>query len=206
MFSRFTLLVLLALLLGLAPACRTATPVSVHAGLPVFAEGTWDSTAVLLADDDDEDDDEDSEGEANDDEDRKGLVHRLVFYIPNRVFDVFDIVRARLRFGPGFAVGARATDIADVNVGFYTSFWIGLHGPRLKPSIPWPVGIESFAGAEVSVIEADVEPGGGPGYGPFEFGAGVQVALLGIDIGVEPLEVLDLIVGLVTIDLVGDDY
>jgi hypothetical protein len=203
------LFLLLVLVLLTAPACRTVTQAPLHPGLPVFAEGAWDASSVATWDDDEQESsgDEESADKADDDDhERRGIVHRLIFYIPNRVFDVFDIVRLRLRFGPGFSVQARATKVLSANAGFYTSFWIGLRGYRGEPRIPWPVGIESFAGATVSVVDAAAEPGGGPNYGPTEIGAGFQLALLGIDFGVLPLEIADLFAGLLTIDLTGDDY
>lgn len=205
MTHRLLLLLMLAALLLVAPACRTATRAPMHPGLPVFAEGSWDSPAAAW-DDEETGEAEESDEADDDDGERRGILHRLVFYIPNRVFDVFDIVRARVRFGPGFAAQARATKVLSASAGFYTSFWVGLHGYRGKPEIPWPVGIESFAGATVSVVDAAAQPGGGPNYGPTEFGAGVQIGLLGIDLGVLPLEIADLLAGLLTIDLTGDDY
>ena len=38
--------------------------------------------------------------------------HVALWYIPNRISDLLDIVRARLRLGPGLEVGARFTDAA----------------------------------------------------------------------------------------------
>src|SRR5262245_39031928 len=37
--------------------------------------------------------------------------HKLLWYIPNRISDVLDIVRARVRVGPGLEVGARVTEL-----------------------------------------------------------------------------------------------
>ena len=82
--------------------------------------------------------------------------------------------------------------------------WIGLHGPRGEPSIPWPVGLETFTGLEVSFAEGAIEQG--VNYGVTEFGAGAQVLLVGFDVGIDPLEILDLVAGLIFIDLTGDDY
>ncbi|MCX7766223.1 MAG: hypothetical protein N2246_05895, partial [Candidatus Sumerlaeia bacterium] len=33
------------------------------------------------------------------------LAHKLLLYIPNRIFDGVDFVRARLRIGPGIGLG-----------------------------------------------------------------------------------------------------
>src|SRR5512136_3407887 len=70
----------------------------------------------------------------------KSFGHRLLFYIPNRIFDVFDLVRARVRVGPGLAVDARVTKYGDLYAGGYSTLFVGIHGPRTKPRIPWPIG------------------------------------------------------------------
>ena len=43
------------------------------------------------------------------------LAHTLLFYIPNRVLDAVDIVRLRVRVGPGVALGARAATSAHMS-------------------------------------------------------------------------------------------
>ncbi len=134
----------------------------------------------------------------------KSFGHRLLFYIPNRIFDIFDVARARVRVGPGFAVDARVTRYGDLYAGGYSTLFVGLHGPRTKPSIPWPAGFESRAGIKAtSVADAATK---GPLYGYGEVGVGFQAAILGIDIGVDPVEILDLLLGFFFIDLAGDDF
>ena len=131
--------------------------------------------------------------------------HPVLFYLPNRIFDVLDVARARVRIGPGVGVSARVTKPVSVNLGFYATLFAGLHGPRNEPEIPWPIGVENYAGAEVSVLGFSTE-GFGPDYGPAEVGAGVHAGLVGLDVGVDPLEVLDLVLGFLFIDLVDDDF
>lgn len=140
------------------------------------------------------------------DDDSPGFFHRLLMYVPNRVFDVFDIVRARVRLGPGLAVDARVTELADVYAGSYATVYAGLPGPRNRKLPRLPVGLETRTGVEASVVDATVEAGLGPEYGPAEVGAGVQLALIGVDIGVEPVEILDLVAGFFFFDIKGDDW
>jgi hypothetical protein len=132
--------------------------------------------------------------------------HPFLMYIPNRIFDVLDIVRLRARVGPGFALSARATEFVDATLGGYTSVFAGLRGPRNEPRIPWPVGIENYAGVEVSVVGQRDEDRFSPHYGRLEVGAGLHLILVGLDIGVDPGEVIDLAAGLLTLDTRGDDY
>lgn len=180
-------LILVGAVLGLLMTSCASAP-SEHGGLSVASP----APAVAF-------DDEAADG-------GHGIGHTLLFYIPNRVFDVFDIVRARVRVGPGIAVGVRATDVADVFLGSYASVWAGIPGPRGEAGIPWPFGVETKSGLEASVADATVEGGVGPGYGPLEFGLGLQALIVGVDVGVDPLELLDLPLGLLTIDIGDDDY
>jgi hypothetical protein len=135
----------------------------------------------------------------------QSLGHELLLYIPNRVLDLLDIVRLRARVGPGLAVGARATEVLSVYVGSYASIYVGLPGPRLRPTIKLPIGFESYSGVGVSVADATISGGIGPDYSPTEFGASVHLLLVGLDVGVDPWEVVDFATGLVLIDLRGDD-
>ena len=134
----------------------------------------------------------------------KSFGHRLLFYIPNRIFDVFDLVRARVRVGPGLAIDARVTKYGDLYAGGYSTLFVGLHGPRMKPGIPWPIGLESRAGIKATSV-ADTATQGPP-YGYGEVGAGFQAAMIGVDIGVDAVEILDLVLGIFFIDLTGDDF
>lgn len=129
----------------------------------------------------------------------------VALYIPNRVFDLLDIVRARVRVGPGVAVGLRATELADLFLGTYGSVWAGIHGPRGDATIPWPVGFESKSGLEASVADMTVEGGIGPDYGDTEFGISLHALLVGIDVGLDPLELVDFPLGFFGIDIEDDD-
>jgi len=133
----------------------------------------------------------------------RGIGHKLLLYLPNRLFDLMDVVRLRARVGPGFGAGARATKPLSVTAGFYSAVWAGLPGPRGKRTISLPVGLEALSGAKVSVIDVAAE--GGLHYGRTEFGAGAQVFIIGADVGVDPGELLDLVGGLILIDFRKDD-
>jgi len=132
-----------------------------------------------------------------------GVFTSILFYIPNRVFDVLDIVRLRLRVGPGISVGVRATKPASAFLGTHLTVWAGLHGPRGKPRLPLPFGFEARSGAQVSV--ADLAKSGCY-YGPLEVGLETQLFLLGPNIGIAPWELVDCLLGFFFIDIQKDDF
>ena len=131
--------------------------------------------------------------------------HILLWYIPNRLFDVLDIVRLRVRVGPGMAIGARVTKLTEVYLGSYTGIYAGLPGPRGRKLPRLPVGLESRTGVAVSLADASTGLGFAPKYGYTECGLGFQLAFIGLDVGVDPMEVVDVALGLVTIDICKDD-
>jgi hypothetical protein len=136
--------------------------------------------------------------------------HPVIMYIPNRIFDLLDIVRARVRVGPGISAGVRVDSLANVFVGSHNTAFVGLSGPRGHPVIPWPAGLENNPGTtrvvrapDDTVVAADAYV---PYYGPMEFGADAQAAIVGVNVGVELLEVVDFLAGIFLIDLKGDDF
>lgn len=138
-------------------------------------------------------------------EESHSVGHKVVMYIPNRILDLIDIVRLRVRFGPGIAVDARVTQLAAVHVGAYDTVYLGLPGPRNRRTPKLPVGFERQSGAPVKVVDSTDNDNFGPDYGPAEIDLGAQVLIVGVDAGVEPFELLDFVAGLFFIDLRNDD-
>jgi hypothetical protein len=132
-----------------------------------------------------------------------GVIKGIALYIPNRIFDVLDIFRLRLRVGPGLSAGVSATELADVFVGAHTSVYAGLRGSRGKTEIPWPFGIENRAGAEVSVVDATAK---NVYNDPLGFGAEAQLGIIGINFAIDVYDILDLLTGFVLIDIAKDDF
>ena len=155
---------------------------------------------------DSESEEDESENDQSKEKEEHSLAHKILCYLPNRILDVTDLVRARVRVGPGVAVDARATKFVRVGLGSYLSLYGGLPGPRQRPMPRSPIGFEAYSGASLSVAEASFKTGFEPGYSPSEVGAGVHLGIVGLDIGVDPLEAVDLLTGLVGIDIIGDDF
>ncbi len=137
---------------------------------------------------------------------RHGPVAAVLLYLPNRIFDLLDVVRARVRVGPGLAVDARVTEVADVFVGSYESAFVGVPGPRRWRRINWPFGAEGRSGVEVSELAKETfAEEHEPRHDPLEIGVGAQILILGFAVGLAPVEIVDFFTGLVGIDLVDDD-
>ncbi|MGH7290869.1 MAG: hypothetical protein ACREJT_06640 [Myxococcota bacterium] len=135
-----------------------------------------------------------------------GQVARAVLlYLPNRLFDVCDIVRLHARVGTGFSVGARVTRYAPVFIGDYRAVWVGLPGPRLHPAVPLPVGVEGQKGLHVGPLRTS-SVWRTPEYGVGEVGAGTMLYAVGFEVGVDPYELADFLAGFVGIDFAHDDF
>lgn len=137
--------------------------------------------------------------------DSHSVVSKILLYIPNRVFDLLDIFRLRVRVGPGLDAGIRVTEPLSLYVGGHTAIYAGLPGPRQKRTIPLPVGLESSSGARASVLDASISADTESRHSFTEIGVETQLLLVGVDIAVDPVEVLDFITGFFFIEIREDD-
>jgi hypothetical protein len=137
-----------------------------------------------------------------------GTAIAVVKYVPNRVFDALDLVRLRVRLGPGNAFVLRAGSRLEYFRGGYRCGFVGLPGPRRGPWPRLPVGLEG----RMLPPPVDGERrapeiwGGDPGYGRGETGLGFQAGVLGLELGVTPLQILDFAFGLIFLDPADDDW
>ncbi len=134
---------------------------------------------------------------------KKRTKHPILMYLPNRIFDLLDIVRLRVRVGPGISAGVRATKPVSAFVGFHSALFAGLPGPRGKAEIPWPVGIEKRGGVQASVVDMSSKE---TYYDPLEVGVEVHPLIVGLNIGIGVFEILDFAAGFLFIDLQNDDF
>ncbi|MFH0878638.1 MAG: hypothetical protein V2A34_02895 [Lentisphaerota bacterium] len=136
---------------------------------------------------------------------KKSLGHKALFYLPNRLLDLVDIFRCRIRAGSGLAVDLRMTKYVDNFIGKYNSVYVGLPGPRMAPVWPAMAGKEGLNGViflGVSAADDAVHP---PDYSPSECDLGVQFLLVGLDLGMDPVELGDFLAGFIMRDVRGDD-
>lgn len=128
--------------------------------------------------------------------------HPILMYVPNRIFDLLDIFRIRVRVGPGIAVGVRATKPGSIFFGSYETVFAGLPGPRGEADIPVPAGLEVRGGVQASVLDLSNQ---GPYYDPLEIGLEVQPLIAGVNIGIGLFEIVDFATGFLFIDFPNDD-
>lgn len=134
----------------------------------------------------------------------RSIGYRVLVYIPNRVLDLFDIFRVRVRVGPGTGIGVRATEVLSFNLASYASIYAGLPGPRQEPILRSPLGAEVYSGARASVFGIETE-NYGPRYSPTEFGLDLHILFIGASVGIDPIELVDFFTGFVGFEIVEDD-
>lgn len=131
---------------------------------------------------------------------------RILGYIPNRLLDLADLFRLRLRVGPGLAANLRLTDYGSFYAGSYSSLYLGLPGPRYQDDDWWPVGVEQLKGFALFGVDATDDTRYGPRYSPTEMDIGAHLLLVGADVGFDPMELVDFFCGLFLVDIREDDY
>jgi hypothetical protein len=134
------------------------------------------------------------------------ILKKILWYLPNRLFDLADIVRLRVRVGPGLALNARATKWAVFYSGEYHTAYAGLPGPRLAPRYPAVAGLEQEKGLALLAVDATDTMPHEPYYSNSEFTLGAQALIVGAEAGFDPVEVVDLLLGFVFLDIRRDDH
>jgi hypothetical protein len=151
---------------------------------------------------------------------------RALLYVPDRVFDLLDVVNVSVQLGTGAFLDYHATHAVNVTLGLRSSGGIGLHEQRslgLKSEaeggislLPW--GAYSFVGGLVGtsgvVGVADTVAGvhrpQAALYQEFkdywEIGIRGMFGFLGADLDVHPVQVADFLAGFAGIDFLNDDF
>jgi hypothetical protein len=133
------------------------------------------------------------------------IADRLLWYVPNRLLDLTDMVRVRLRVGPGWGVSARATDHFHFFGGNYRSAYVGLPGPRYPCRTRAPYGWEAQKGLIWFGVDATDSAAHPPGYSPTEIDVGAHLLFVGAEVGCDVVEIVDFLGGLIFLDPSGDD-
>jgi hypothetical protein len=133
------------------------------------------------------------------------IFEAILLYLPNRVFDLLDIVRLKARVGPGFDVGFQITQPIRLYAGGHSAVYFGLPGPRQDRILPNPFGAELKAGGAFSVFEKIVSDNSGSDHSFSEIGVELQLLLVGVDVSIDPVEIADFFTGFVMYEIREDD-
>lgn len=127
-------------------------------------------------------------------------VRAIVGYLPNRVMDLFDVVRFGVNLGPGLGAQVKATDPLQVTSISRTSVGIGLQSLRHLPVM---------AAAEDTTDGCVAGPGADESLkwfrSPTDLRVEVHPLVAGAHVAVDPVEIVDFVLGLVGIDVKDDD-
>ncbi len=135
----------------------------------------------------------------------KSVASKVLLYLPNRIFDLIDIFRFRVRVGPGLGLGIRVTEPLSIYAGSHAAIYAGLPGPRQSPSIPLPVGAEAVAGGKISLLNGVFSADTSSRHSFTEIGVETQLGIVGVDLGIDPIEILDFVTGFFFIQIREDD-
>lgn len=134
-----------------------------------------------------------------DDDDGHGVLGSILLYLPNRVIDVFDVARFGVDVGPGIGVEAQVTELLQARL--ISSLAVGVGLQTLRHS---PIRTGAEAGFGVGPVGGTAEAGSWY-RSPADVRVGLHAAVVGAHAAVEPVEILDLVLGFLFIDIKDDD-
>ena len=157
--------------------------------------------------------------------DRPIWAHALL-YVPDRVLDLLDIVSVDIHFGPGLYVDGHLTRAAQLALGARTGSGIGWHEQRSLGMmyrreaavgfLPFGALAHESALAGTSGVKECKDAFAGlyrPSHKLYQthkdywaVGASVTLVLSGIEFDVHPAQIADFVAGIVTVDLLDDDF
>lgn len=132
-------------------------------------------------------------------EETRGALSHALLYLPNRVLDLFDVAKVGVDVGPGLGIELKATQAAQLMALSTFAVGVGFQGLR---HLPFRVGPEAAFGVGPLGGTAEV---GGWYRSPTEFRAGLHLLLVGAHASVDPVEIVDFVLGFLLIDVKDDD-
>jgi hypothetical protein len=187
------IILLLAALGGCAavdtrPACEGA-PGLLLRGFSVVESSPLFAAALQDADEEVEEEDESS------------TLGIILLYIPNRIFDLFDVARFGVNVGPGFGLDLRATKYVKLQFISDTSVGVGLQTLRHLPLCvrsQAKLGLGFISTPGMNLIDWH--------YGDFDLRVELYILIVGAHVAVEMGEIVDFIGGIFTWDPMHDDF
>ncbi len=140
------------------------------------------------------------EGEADGDEESSAL-GTVALYIPNRIFDACDMVRAGVNVGPGLGVDVRCTKWAKVQLISDMSLGVGFQSLRHLPVClrsHTKLGLGFISTPSMNILNWY--------YGDYDARIELYLFLVGAHVAVDLGEIVDFIGGIFTWDPMEDDF
>jgi hypothetical protein len=132
-------------------------------------------------------------------EKHRGVIGSILMYIPDRVIDLFDMVRFGADVGPGIGLDGQATDALQARAIAQTSVGLGFQSFRHSPV---QTGVQTALG--VGPVGGDAQAGGWY-RSPTDLRLGAHAAVVGAHVAIDPVEIADFVLGFVFIDIRDDD-
>ena len=187
-FNVTSLFIVLSAVVLSAPACTLAPRESTSAPAPTSAPPAATSASPVTA-------------AAEDDFVPRPFVVSALLYLPNRILDAFDFFRFGVDVGPGVGIQAQATEFVQATAMGRLSAGVGYQTLR---HLPVKVSAESLLGVGPLGVDGIVGLGW---YRPAtDFQLGFHFLLLGMHVGIDPVEILDFPAGFIGFDLADDDF
>jgi hypothetical protein len=132
--------------------------------------------------------------------DHRPFVVDALLYLPNRILDVGDLFRLGVDVGPGVGIDLQATQLVQVKLLSRLSIGVGYQTLRHLP-------VKASADAAIGIGPIGGSPAGGLGWyrSPTDVRLEFHLLILGAHVAVDPVEWLDLPLGLVGLDPAHDD-
>ena len=130
----------------------------------------------------------------------RGPLAILLLYIPNRVIDVFDLVRFGVDVGPGIGLDGQATSALQARAITQTSVGAGFQSFR---HLPIQTGLQSALG--VGPVSADAQVGGWY-RSDTDLRVGAHAVIVGAHAAISTGSIADFALGFLFVDIRDDDF
>ena len=129
---------------------------------------------------------------------KHSLLVNILLYLPNRLLDLIDIVKADVGVGPSYGAVVRVTSYGQVGYRNFDTWSLraGLHGRNSPVFIERVKESGFFTNFHESVVRKPDE---------FEIGGGVDLGIAGAYVGFAPEQLVDFFGGLFGFDPLSDD-
>jgi hypothetical protein len=130
----------------------------------------------------------------------RSVLAGVLLYVPNRILDLGDLFRLGVDVGPGVGFDLQATRLVQVKLLSRLSVGVGYQTLRHLP-------VKASADAAFGVGPVGGSPSGGLGWyrSPTDVRLELHLLVLGAHVAVDPVEWVDLPLGLVGLDPAHDD-